>query len=146
RSFLVFLIMVDDERKLPNKDPYWFVNPLKKYGCFVFAEIPMRQDINFQYLKNAGIDAVGVRFQSGTGSEQEIISTLNAFSPKAKYFKIPKTFAFDVATLSATTSLVCAGFDYLGGLAVHNEVKQPDTIHRYRYEDLLSEMIKNGET
>ena len=141
RPYLIFLVMVGDENKLPVKDSYWFVQPLKKYGCFVFAEIPMRQDINFQYLKNAGVDAVGVRFNSRSRSEQEIIGTLNAFSPKAKYFKIPKTFAFDVATLSATTSLVCAGFDYLGGLAIHDEVKQPDTIHRYRYEDLLADMV-----
>ncbi len=146
RPFLIFLVMMDEQMRLPTKETYWFAAPLKQYCCQVFSELLMRKDMNFQYIKHAGIDAVGVRFHKTSGSEQDAINMLTAFDSRAKYFKIRKSFVFGVETLSATTSLICAGFDYLGGGAIHDDVAHPDTVHRYRYEDLVSELLPADKT
>jgi hypothetical protein len=142
KSFLIFVVL-NPESDLPMKTPYWFISPLKVYCYDIFVEVPIKHDTNFQLLKASGIDTVGVHLSHSQMTEQKAIGFLNSFSSKAKYFKIQKTFALGVSTLSATTSLVCAGFDYIGGSAIHEDVQKPDTVHRYRYEDLLTEMTKS---
>ncbi|GEM_PF-1563042 len=144
RQFLVFYIM-NMEGGMPPKNAYWFAAPLRQFCRHVFAEIPLRRDINFNYLRNTGVDVAGVRLDGTKRSEQETINLMTAFCSKAKILKMPMTFVLGVPTLSLTTSAVCATFDFLGGPAVHEEVARPDTIHRYRYEDLLSGLI-NQET
>jgi hypothetical protein len=141
KQFLVFVIMNMAE-SMPPKNAYWFAAPLRAFGRHVFAEVPLRRDVNFNYLRNTGVDVVGVRIDESTGTEQEIISILNGFSAKAKSFKIPRTFVLGISSLSLTTSAVCAGFDFLGGPAIHDAVEKPDIIHRYRHEDLLSTLIE----
>ncbi len=142
KQYLVFVIINTGER-LPPKNAYWFAAPLRAYGRHVFAEVPLRRDVNFNYLRNTGVDVVGVRLDDSAMSEHEIINILNGFAAKAKALKIPKTFAFEIPSLSLTTSAVCAGFDFLGGAAIHDAVGKPDTIHKYRHEDLLSALIGN---
>jgi hypothetical protein len=141
KQFLVFVIMNMSE-SVPSKDPYWFAAPLRAFCRHVFAEVPLRRDINFNYLRNSGVDVVGVRLNHTAGSEQEIIHILNSFSSKAKSLKIPMTFVLGISSLSLTTSVVCAGFDFLGGSAIHDGVGKPDIVHRYRHEDLLSALVK----
>ena len=142
-QFLSILVMNPEDNRLPIKDVFWFVSPLKAFCYNIFALVPARQDLNYQVIKASGIDALGMRIEGQNSSEEENISQLNNLASKAKYFKIPKTFALDVSSLSLTTSLVCSGFDYLSGLAIHEEVTKPDTVHRYRYEDLVSGLINN---
>lgn len=141
RQYLILLVMNMDEAA-PPKNAYWFAAPLRQYCRHVFAEIPLRRDINFNYLRNSGVDIAGVRLDHGA-SEQETISLLNAFCVKSKSLKITKTFVLDVSTLSLATSAVCAGFDFLGG-AVIDETRypRPQEIRRYRAEDLVSRLLK----
>lgn len=140
KQFLVFLIMNMMEGR-PPKNAYWFAQPLKGFCRHVFAEAPLRRDVNFRYLYNTGVDVVGVRLDKTAASEQEMIAILNGFSAKAKAVKIPKTFVLGISSLSLTTSAVCAGFDFLGGPAIHEAVAQPDTIHRYRHQDLIAGLL-----
>jgi hypothetical protein len=127
---------------VPPKNAYWFATPLRQFCRHVFAEIPLRRDINFNYLRNTGIDVAGARLDGTEKSEQETINLMTAFCTRAKVLKMPMTFLLGVPTLSVTTSAVCATFNFLGGPAIHEEVEKPDTIHRYRYEDLLSGLVK----
>jgi hypothetical protein len=91
------------------------------------------------------VDAAGVRLDSTAASEQEMIAVLNGFSAKAKSVKVPKTFVLGISSLSLTTSAVCAGFDFLGGTSIHEGVARPDTVHRYRYQDLLTGLLAKSE-
>lgn len=143
RQYLVFYVMNMNDN-LPPKNAYWFAAPLRQFCRHVFAEIPLRRDINFNYLRSTGVDVAGVRLDGIMGSEQETINLMMAFCTKAKTLKIPMTFVLGVTSLSLTTSAVCATFDFVGGPAVHDEVERPDTVHRYRYEDLISGLINRG--
>ncbi len=88
-----------------------------------------------------GLDGAGVCIDSNT-SEQQVLSVLNNFSATAKSHKMTYTFALGVSSLSLTTSLVCAGFDYLGGIAIHDVVPKPDIIHKFRHEDIVAGLIQ----
>lgn len=140
KQFLIFLIMNMEEGR-PPKNAYWFAKSLRFFCRHVFAEVPLRRDINFYYLRNTDVDVVGVRLGSAGISEQETIAILNGVSAKAKAAKISKTFVLGISSLSLTTSAVCAGFDYLGGQAIHEGVARPDTVHGYRYKDLLAGVL-----
>lgn len=140
RKFLMLLVM-NMEEGVPPKKAYWFAKPLRTFCPYVMAEMPMRRDLNFRYISESGINVAGVRLAKNI-PEQEIITLLNGFCSKAKSHKIPKTFVLGVNSLSLTTSAVCAGFDFLGGASIHGMVEQPDNIHRYQYEDLISELKK----
>ena len=142
RQYLILYVMNMDE-SLPPKNAYWFAKPLRQFCRHVFAEIPLRRDINFNYLHNIGVDVVGIRLDGITGSEHETINLLRAFSVRAKSLKIPMTFLLPVFTFSLATSTVCAGFDFLGGPAIHDAVAKPDAVHRYCPEDLLSAFLLN---
>lgn len=141
RKCLVILVM-KDPATLPGKDAYWFVARLKHYCREVLVELPLAPGINFHYLADAGVETVGVRIpRDVTGAEREIIGRLNVFSAEAKKAGLPKLFMFDVPTLSLTTFAVCAGFDYLGGPAIHEGVDKPDYIYRYRHADLIADLM-----
>lgn len=135
RQLLLIFVMNVNETS-PPKNAYWFAKPLRTLCPHVFADIPLRRDINFNYLHNSGVDVAGVRLAKGDMPEPDLIPILNSLSNKAKALKIKKTFVFDVASLSITTSAVCAGFDFLGGAAIHGPVDKPDSIHRYHHADL----------
>lgn len=142
KQFLTFIIM-NMSKELPSKNPYWFAGPLRKFCRHVFAEVPLRRDVNFNYLRNTGVDVVGVRLDMSQTSEQDAITILNGMNAKAKALKISKTFVLGVTSLSLTTSSVCAGFDFLCGPAVHENVNEPDEIHQFKYEDLLRNLASN---
>lgn len=137
RKYMMLLVM-NMEQGTPPKKAYWFAKPLRAMCPYIMAEVPLRRDVNFHYLAEAGVNVAGVRLDHSDLSEQEIINLLSGFSSKAKSHKIPKTFLLGVKSLSITTSAVCAGYDYLGGKAIHTCVQHPDTVHRYQYEDLLT--------
>ncbi len=140
RAFLMLLVMNMEDGVAPKK-AYWFAKPLRAFCPYVFAEVPLRRDLNFRYLAESGVNVAGVRLDKNL-PEQEVITVLNGFGSKAKSHKLPKTFILGVNSLSITTSAVCAGFSFLGGSAIHDAVEKPDTVHRYQYEDLISELNK----
>lgn len=142
RKYLLLFVMNDKDTQ-PPKNSYWFAKPLRTLCPHIFADIPLRRDINFNYLHEASVDVAGVRLNKDSMSEQEAIPLLNALSAKAKAAKIRKTFVFDVKSLSITTSAVCAGFDFLGGAAIHAPVEKPDSVHRYHHADLVKQLSKN---
>ncbi len=141
RQYLIFHV-VDTDENLPIKDTYWFAKPLRQYCRHVFAEAPLRRDINFKFLHNTGIDVAGIRLRNDIAmEEQEIIKLINNFSTRAKSFNIPLVFVLGVRSLSVATSAVCAGFDFIGGPAICGKVDQPDAIQQYNHGNLLNQII-----
>jgi len=140
RQYLILLVMEPMEGT-PMKKAYWFLPPLRNLVRHTFLMAPLKPDVQFQAFRGTGIQAVGTRTHARQMGEQASIGLLRNFALKAKSFAIPKTFVLDVATLSMTTSSVCAGFDYLGGTGIHEGVAAPSTVHQFRYEDLVSELI-----
>jgi hypothetical protein len=141
RKFLIFMI-IDMPDGLTIKEPYRFVAPLKNFCAQVFAKNPLGINVNFKLLKESGVDGVGVWASHKSHSEEQTLELLNAFCAGAKTSKINKTFVLDISSLSLTTSAVCAGFDYLGGTGIHEDVDKPDNVYRYRHEDLISGLIQ----
>lgn len=139
RQFLILLILKPD-KELSAKDAYWFLAPLNGHCRLFFAEVPLKQGIHYQALKSTGIDGIGICLDKDT-PEQQVLSILNSFSATAKSHKIGHTFVLGVSSLSLTTSSVCAGFDYLGGTAIHDAVEHPDTIHKFRHENIVSALL-----
>jgi len=140
RQFLILLIL-KPETNLNLKDAYWFIPAIKSQCRWFFAEVPLKYGVHFQSLKTIGIDGAGVLLDK-TVMEQKAINILGNFSNTAKAHKVSLTFVLGASSLSMTTSSVCAGFDYLGGSAIHEPVPKPDTIHKYKHEDILSALIK----
>ena len=139
KQFLVLLIL-KPEKQLNSKNAYWFLPAIKKQSRLFFAEVPLKQGVHFQSLKAMGIDGVGVILGKGI-AEQQALSVLGNFSSAAKSHKISLTFVLGVSSLSLITSSVCAGFDYIGGSAVHEAVPKPDMIHKFKYEDIVTALI-----
>lgn len=143
RQFLILLILKPD-KDLSAKDAYWFLAPLKGHCRLFFAEVPLKQGIHYQTLKSIGIDGIGICLEK-ENPEQQIMGILNSFSSAAKSYKISHTFVLGVSSLSLTTSSVCAGFDYVGGTAIHDAVEHPDTIHKFRHENIVSALLEKSD-
>lgn len=135
KPFLVFYVMGVPEA-LPAKDPFWFGVPLQQFAREIMVEIPLSKNAPFSLLRSAGIRDVSVRLMQGE-DEQESIKALNYFAQRADSFKMGRLGVLGVPSLSLTTSSICAGFELIGGGAIHAPVLRPDSIHRYQQEDLL---------
>lgn len=137
----LILMITDPLENLPKKSAYWFVSPLKGYCSSVFVEVPIKQKTDFFYFYQSGFDAMGISLRKMDAGESAKIDTMNAFGAQARAAMMPGTFVLDVSTLSLATSAACAGFRYLGGAAIHEDVPVPDKMYRYKHEDLLSGLV-----
>lgn len=140
RQLLVFHV-VDTMESMPEKNVYWFARPLRQFCRHIFAEVPLRTDTNPAFLKNTGVDFVGVRIHDPSLPESEIFRRMSSFGPRAKMFKIPYTFMLGVDRISLATSAVCVGFDIIGGSAIHEPVKRPDVVHKFTHGDLIKSLL-----
>jgi len=143
RKLLIFIV-VDFRDDLPRTSCFWFLPALKNYARGVFARLYLTEKWDFNVLRNAGFDAVGVSIEEAGDGEQGMMKRLTSFSDGAKAALVSRTFAIGVATRSLATYCVCMGFGYLGGAAVHDMVAAPDSIYRYRNEDLFAALIVNN--
>lgn len=143
RQFLIFHV-VDTEENMPIKETYWFAKPLRQFCRFVFAEVPLRRDINFSFLQKTGVNVAGVRLRDNVEDEAEMIRMLNSFTTRAKSLNIPQTFIFGANTLSIATSAVCAGFDFIGGKSILNKQTKPGGVQQFHVGNLVNGMLKEG--
>jgi hypothetical protein len=118
-----------------------FFGALKSHCNAIHAQVSLRSQIDFNIFSNSHFSAVGVRLKRAKGSEKQLIKTLTTFGEIAKKGMIRQVFALDVPSLSITTSIVCSGFDFLGGPAIHASVDIPDNIYRFAYEDLFKDLL-----
>lgn len=144
RGHLLFYIM-DVSGTLPLKDAYWFVNNLKHYCRFVFAEVPLRHDINFTYLRKRHVDAVGFRLDHIVSQKLSVDRMINLFHVRATAMKVRMTFVFGLSTVDSVTSAAISKYDYVCGDIIHNPVPEPQPVSEFRSEDLLVKLVKSGK-
>lgn len=144
KKFLV-LMLLNLPDKLHKTNIQKFSIPLKTHCSSFFAQVPLNPRIDFALIRECQFDAVGVRLKKANTSEKQVIETLNAFSNYAKKAFISKVFALDIASLSVTTSAVCADIDYLGGSAIHESVKKPNNIYHFMHQDLFSKILSDDK-
>lgn len=141
RGYLIFYIM-DVDKTLPVKDAYWFVMNLKHYARFVFAEVPLRHDINFTYLRKRHVDAVGFRLDQIISRKLSTDRMMNLFQLRASAMKIPMTFVFGITVVDSVASTAVVKYDYVCGDIIRKPVPEPDKVEPFRNDDLLLKMVK----
>lgn len=141
RGKLIFYV-TDIGHTLPVNDAYWFATPLKEYCHRIFAEVPLRRDINFHYLHNLQVDAVGFRLEGVDTTDKRVIQMIGQFSYRAKALQIPMTFIFELDRINHETAAIFTEYDYVAGDAIHREVAKPDTRHSFHSEELLFRLMR----
>lgn len=141
RRKLIFYV-TDIAHMLPVDDAYWFATPLKEYCHRIFAEVPLRRDINFHYLHNRHVDAVGFRLEGIDTSDKRVIRMISQFSYRAKALQIPMTFIFELDRINHETAAIFTEYDYVAGDAIHKEVARPDLNHSFHSEELLFRLMR----
>ena len=144
KKFLVFMLLNLPDT-LHESNIQKFSVPLKKHCSSIFAQVPLNPKMDFALIRECRFDAVGVRLKKVTGSEKNMIETLESFSQKAKGSLISKIFVLDVTSLSVTTSAVCADIDFLGGSSIHESVDKPNNIYRFMHQDLFADMLADKD-
>jgi hypothetical protein len=139
RRMLVFLV-TNIRKNLHDNNGYWFSTELKKICRYVFLDLSDDPSLHLPLVVKYPVDGVGVRLEPGE-NEELAIGRLRAFHDRATAARVPRTFVFGVNTRSITTSAICMGFDFLGGGAIHEQVEAPDSMHRFRDEDLFSDVM-----
>lgn len=141
KKSLVFLVL-DLPGKIHKDNVMKFTGSLRSHCMHIFAQVPLSNDIEFTKIRDCRFDAIGVRVKKVKGGEKQLMNMLEGFSQKAKGSLISKIFLLDVASLSVTTSSVCADYDFMGGSAIHETVGKPDNIYRFKYENLFTDLLK----
>lgn len=136
RKLLVFLV-VGMPAEIYTKNAFWFLSGLKKFAHAVFVEVPLNSKMDFNFIRNAGFDALGISIDNKGMTESEIFALMGTFRQRIRAAIIPKTFALNVSTFSLATSAACMGFNYLGGEAIHGPVAAPDNAYKFQYSDLF---------
>lgn len=140
KKFLIFLVIGIPE-KIHNLNMNRFFGALTKHCNAIYGQVPLNPKLDFHALANSHFSVIGVRLKNIKGAEKEMIENLAAFNKAAKKSVIKQVFALDVSSLSITTSTVCAGFDLLGGSAIHENVTNPNDAYRFMHQDLFANMI-----
>lgn len=141
RPFLVIYVM-DLQKQLPVKDAYWFVVPLKAHCRWVFAEVPLRQDVNFSYLKKRSIDAVGFRLGDIISRKLSVDKMINLFHLRATAMKVPMTFVFDLVRADETSIAAFTKYDYVAGGIILPPMAAPSEAQEFHSEDILLQLMK----
>lgn len=145
KRFLFFMLL-GIPAVIHQSNMYKFSVPLKSDCASLFAQIPLDVDVDFSMIRKCKFGAVGVRLKKSKGGEKEMLDKLNEFSERARKALIYKLFVLDVTSLSITTSVVCADYDLLGGSIIHENVFKPDSVYRFRHDNLFSDLIKTRES
>jgi len=144
KRWLIFLLLDLPAHTHQINIPKFSV-PLRQHCYAIHAQVPLDLKVDFALFRECRFEALGVRLGKTKGNEKQLIEMLNAFTEKAKKSYIKKTFVMDVASLSVATSAVCADYDFLAGPAIHDVVLQPDSIYRFKYESLFTDLLKKQE-
>lgn len=99
------------------------VSAIKPYCRQVIARVPMRQS-RFAGYRAAGIYAVGLDFYDFGRQGDVSMASLDAFAEAAEKAGL-RLFAHGIRSISLSTAVVCAGFDYVGGHAVSDVALAP---------------------
>ncbi len=99
---------------------------------------------NFSRLGEMRIFAVGLDTHRLEMDEGDCIEALQDFAEAANALGL-RTYIHGLRSLSLTVAAVCAGFDYVGGDTVASIIDAPETMYRYRFEDLFRELAESAK-
>jgi len=90
--------------------------------------------------REAGVHAVGFEFTEGQASERALLTRLDRFAERADEAGLKK-FVYGLATRSAASAAVAAGFDYIEGTVVRGPVASPAYVEPFESLDLFAGMF-----
>lgn len=91
----------------------------------LLAEFSLDAQINFNALRAAGFDAVGIHPQQDATHRLKIGVQMDLFFTKARRNFIPYKFALGVPDLISMNEAICSGFDYLEGGGIMPPLSSP---------------------
>src|SRR5208283_331065 len=118
--------------------------PLKKFCKHLNAEVPLISAADFHSLRFAGFDSVGATIRSGKNQEGETVKKMTRFAAAIKRHSIPRAFIFGITSSAFVTAAVIAEIDCIEGPIVHGIVSKPDEAHRFKYDDIYANFMKQG--
>jgi len=106
---------------------------LKPFSTMLIGVLPLRTS-NFALWKRAGLGSVGVDIAAERGSESEIIEGMHQFALQANQHGLRPT-ACNLGTLSLAAAATQAGFDFIEGGIIQNQLR-PTDVRPFTLEDL----------
>lgn len=106
---------------------------LKPFATMLIGLLPLRT-ANFALWKRAGLGSVGVDIGAERGSESEIIEGMHQFAQQASQHGLRPT-ACNLGTLSLAAAATQAGFDFIEGGIIQNQLR-PTDVRPFTLEDL----------
>lgn len=106
---------------------------LKPYATMLIGVLPLRTS-NFALWKRAGLGSVGVDIAAERGSESEIIEGMLHFASQASQHGLRPTVC-NLGTLSLAAAAAQAGFDFIEGGIIQNQLR-PTDVRPFTLEDL----------
>lgn len=106
---------------------------LKPFSTMLIGLLPLRTS-NFALWKRAGLGSVGVDIAAEHGKESEIIEGMHQFALRASQHGLRPT-ACNLGTLSLAAAATQAGFDFIEGGIIQNQLR-PTDVRPFTLEDL----------
>lgn len=106
---------------------------LKPFSTMLIGVLPLRTK-NFALWKRAGLGSAGVDIAAEYGSESEIIAGMQQFAAQASQHGLRPT-ACNLSTLSLAAAAAQAGFDFIEGGVIQNQLR-PTDVRPFTLEDL----------
>lgn len=144
RAMLVFMV-TSMRRDYMRMNGCWFLPALRALGKYVFVDIPFHEHSEFQPLRQYRVDAAGFRLGEAEEGRRTPFEMVHSCAAKAAALGINRCFVLDVNTLSVATAAACNGVNLMGGDAVHGAVAAPDSMYRYRHENLFAQLAVPGQ-
>ncbi|MBI2585682.1 MAG: hypothetical protein HYW28_07390 [Rhodospirillales bacterium] len=112
------------------------VTRLRKAARSVMARVSPAAS-SLRVWREAGVHAVGFEFTEGQASERALLKRLDRFAERAEEAGLKK-FVYGLATRSAASAAVAAGFDYIEGTVVRGPVESPAYVEPFESLDLFA--------
>ena len=106
---------------------------LKPFSTMLIGLLPLRTS-NFALWKRAGLGSVGVDIAAERGNESETIEGMHKFALQASQHGLQPT-ACNLSTLSLAAAATQAGFDFIEGGIIQNQLR-PTDVRPFTLEDL----------
>jgi hypothetical protein len=116
------------------------VTRLRHAARAVMARVPVSSG-NLRAWGEAGVHAVGFEFTEEQASERGLLAGLDRFAERAEEAGVKK-FVYGLATASAASAAVAAGYDYIEGTIVRGPVDSPTYVQPFESIDLFAGLFK----
>lgn len=116
------------------------VTRLRKAARSVMARVSPAAS-SLRAWREAGVHAVGFEFTEGQASERALLKRLDRFAERAEEAGLKK-FVYGLATRSAASAAVAAGYDYIEGTVVRAPVDSPAYVEPFESLDLFAGLFR----